>query len=811
MMLSMLRQSLHALSRTPGFVLAVIAALALGIGGNATIFSLVNTVFLRPLPYAEPEQLVQLTSSAPERQLINVGVSWPRYEQMRAQADQWFSSTSIAIQTAFTVLAPKTDPEQVGGMQVSHDFFPTLGVAPLLGRGFSETEDQPGGAAVALISHGRWQRQFNGRQDVLGQTIQLDGNAHTVIGVMPASLSNFPMNQVEVWTARPREVSFLVPEQIRDGGFFFNVIGRLKPGVSVAQAQAGIEALMPAYRDAYPTNVDKDAQVAWGPLLEGLVGNQFGTFALLFAAVGCLLLLACANVANLVLTRFIGRRKQLAVRFALGARRRQVVAEFLTENLLLALLGAGVGLLLAWWLLGLIGQAAENFLPRMAELSLDGTVIGFTLALAVGTGLLLGLIPALQLRGDVLADALKEGARESTAGRPQARMRAALLVGEIAVSLVLLVGASLLVQSFVRLSQVEPGFDPEGVLTGFIQVPQGRYPDGSAPLADFYGRLQQRLTAIPGVTAAAITDSIPLTGFNGSAPYAVVGRPIPPMAQQDNAQRHIVSAGFFDALGVKLLRGRDYNSADVVGGPAKIIINEAFAQAAFPGEDPIGRRIVTGMLQREAEIIGVVANIQSVNLDNPPQPEMYHPASQRPENFAALLIRTAQPDPAQLTAAMRAALAEIDPTIPLTNIATFDQIVNQALAQRRLTMGVLTGFAVLALLLATLGVYAVMAFSVGQRSAEFGVRMALGAKPGDVQRMVVQQGLKLTGYGIAIGLAVALFCAHLMQALLFGVHAFDALSFIGTVVLLIGIAALASWLPARRASTVSPTRALRPG
>lgn len=810
-MLSLLRQSIRALGRTPGFVLAVIAALALGIGGNATIFSLVNTVFLRPLPYAEPDALVQLTSSIPEQQFNNVGVSWPRYELMRTQADQWFSSTGIAIQTAFTVLAPQTDPEQVGGMQVSHDFFPTLGVAPQLGRGFSAAEDQPGGAQVALISHGRWQRQFNGRNDVLGQSIQLDGNAHTIIGVMPAVLSNFPMNQVEVWTARPRDVSFLVPEQIRDGGFFFNVVGRLKPGITATQAQAGIEALQPAYQQSYPANVDKDARMAWGPMLEGLVGNQFGTFALLFGAVGCLLLLACANVANLVLTRFIGRRKQLAVRFALGARRRQVLAEFLTENLLLALLGAAVGLLLAWWLLGVISQAAANFLPRMAELALDGTVIAFTLSLALATGLLLGLIPALQLRGDMLADALKEGARESTAGRPQARMRAALLVGEIAVSLVLLIGASLLVSSFLRLSQVEPGFDAKGVLTGFIQVPQGRYPDGSAPLADFYGRLQQRLAAIPGVSAAAVTDSVPLNGFAGPAPYAVVGQPIPPMAQQANAQRHVVSAGYFGALGVKFIRGRDYNSADVVGGPAKIIINEAFANAAFPGEDPIGRRVVTGMLQREAEIIGVVANIQSVDLDNPPQPEMYHPTAQRPENFAAVLIRTASPDPAQFTAAMRTALAEIDPTIPLTNITTFEAIVDQALAQRRLTMGVLSGFAALALLLATLGVYAVMAFSVGQRSAEFGVRMALGAKPGDVQRMVVQQGLKLTGYGIAIGLVIALASAHLMQALLFGVTAYDPLSFAGTVLLLTAIAALASWLPARRASTLSPTRALRPG
>lgn len=810
-MLTLLRQSIRALGRTPGFVLAVIAALALGIGGNATIFSLVNTVFLRPLPYAQPEALVQLTSTVPEQQLNNVGVSWPRYELMRTQADQWFSGTGISIQTAFTVLVPQTDPEQVGGMQVSHDFFPTLGVTPQLGRGFSAAEDEPGSTPVALISHGRWQRQFNGRKDVLGQSIQLDGNAHTIIGVMPAVLSNFPMNQVEVWTARPREVSFLVPEQIRDGGFFFNVVGRLKPGITVAQAQAGIDALQPSYQQAHPANVDKEARMTWGPMLEALVGNQFGTFALLFGAVGCLLLLACANVANLVLTRFIGRRKQLAVRFALGARRRQVLAEFLTENLLLALLGAAVGLLLAWWLLGVIGQAADNFLPRMAELSLDGTVIVFTLGIALATGLLLGLIPALQLRGDMLADALKEGARESTAGRPQARMRAALLVGEIAVSLVLLIGASLLVSSFLRLSQVEPGFDAKGVLTGFIQVPQGRYPDGSASLADFYDRLQQRLAAIPGVTAAAVTDNVPLTGFAGPAPYAVVGKPIPPMAQQANAQRHIVSAGYFDALGVQFTRGRDYNSADVVGAPARIIINEAFASAAFPGEDPIGRRIVTGMLQREAEIIGVVANIQSVDLDNPPQPEMYHPASQRPENFSAALIRTADPDPTSFTAAMRTALAEIDPTIPLTNVTTFEAIVDQALAQRRLTMGVLTGFAALALLLATLGVYAVMAFSVGQRSAEFGVRMALGAKPGDVQRMVVQHGLKLTGYGIAIGLVIAFATAHLMQALLFGVTAYDPLSFAGTVLLLSAIAVLASWLPARRASTVSPTRALRPG
>jgi putative ABC transport system permease protein len=801
-----LSNALRGLLRSPGFALIAVAALALGIGANAAIFSVINAIFLRPLPYVAPEQLMQMVSVDAQQQQDNLGVSWPRIEAIR-ERQEVFSSLGVSIGTAFTVTGGET-PEQVNGMQVSHDFFPTLGVAPSLGRTFIADEDRAGGAPVALISHDYWQRAYGARADILGQTLMLDGRAHTVIGVMPKRLSAFPMNQVQVWTARPKEVSFLVPVQIDGGGFFFNLIGRLKPGVSEAQAREAVRRIAAAQAQASPTHADAKASADIKPMLQALVGNQRQTFTLLFGAVSCLLLLAAANVANLVLTRHISRRKQLAIRFALGARRRHVLAELVCENLMLAVLGATLGLLLAWWGLQLLKAANIANVPRLDEIAVDGTVVAFTLGIALLTGLVLGLIPGLQLREAALGNALHDANRESTSGRGQNRMRSGLLVGEVALSFLMLVGASLLVTTAIQLQRVDPGFRAQGVLTALIQVPQTQYPDGSVALANFYSALQSRLASIPGVQSAAIGDTLPLSGFNGPAPYAVLGRPIPPMAEQQNGLRHIVSAGYFNTLGVPLLRGRDFNERDTPNTPAAIIINETMARKEFPDGDPIGQRVVTGMGQREAEIVGVVADTRTLDLTQAPVAEFYHPTAQRPENFVFLLVRTSG-EPTALTESVRRALKETDPTIALTNVATLEDVVAQNSADRRMTTNLLSGFAVLALLLASFGVYAVMAYSVSQRKAEFGIRLALGAQPVAVRRMVLRQGMMLTAWGLALGLAAALAGAYLIRSLLYGIDPSNPLTYAAVGALLLVVAALASWLPARRAARVPAIAVLR--
>jgi len=806
--MNLLQFAFRSLRQSPGFTLVAMLALALGIGANSTIFSIVNTIFLRPLPYAEPASLVQLTSSLPEQQLENVGFSWPRLAAVR-ERQRSFSGIAVSIQTAYT-LTGNGDPTQIQGMQVSHNFFPLLGVQPALGRGFLAEEDRAGAAPVALISHGLWEQRFAARDDVLGQTLTLDGQAYTIIGVMPRAISRFPMNQVAVWAPRPDAVPFLVREQIDSGGFFYNVIARLEPGIGLEQARSEVAAIAAAYAQALPSNVDAKASANVDPVLDLLVGNQGPTYGLLFAAVACVLLIACANVANLVLARYAGRRKQIAVRFALGAKRRHVIAQFVSENLLLALGGGLLGLGFAALALGLVTRFGADFIPRIEEVALDGTVLGFTLLVSLLSGVVLGLVPALQVTQPALADALKDSGRDSSGSQRQNRMRAGLMVAEVAVSFVLLIAASLLINSFIRVRNVEPGFEPDGVFVGLIQVPPTQYPARSQALADFYARLWQGLQAVPGIKSVALNDTPPLTGFGGPSPYAVVGRAVPPLAEQPLALRHLISPNAFATLGVKLVEGRDFNERDTPQSPPVVIINQAMAKQLFPNESPIGKRLISGMLQLQQEIVGVVADTHTANLTTPPAPEMYYPALQRPEGFTTVLVRT-RGEPQAAAGLVREALKNVDPNIPLNNPTTLRQFVDQSMADRRLTMLLLGTFAGLALLLASLGVYSVMAYGVGQRHGEIGVRMALGAKPLDVERMVIRQGLTLAGIGIGIGVVAALVVTQLMNALLFGVGASDPLTYAAIISVIGLIAYLACWMPARRAGRFDPLVVMRGG
>ena len=575
--------SARQLLRAPGYLTLATLALALGIGSTTTIFSIVRAVFLRALPYSEPATLMQLTSSVPEQQIDAAGFSYPRYEAVRARQTA-FSAMSYAIGTAFTVTGT-AEPEQIIGQQAAHDYLPLLGLQPALGRGFTADEDRPGGADVALLSHGLWERGFGARPDVLGQAIILDGRPHTIVGVMPRHANLFPMAQVAIWTPRPQEVSFLVRRQIEGGGFFFTVLARLKPGTSLETARAQVRDIALAYAATHPTNADTKATAEVNPMLDNLVGDQRQTYLILFAAVACLLLIASANVANLALARYAARRRQIAIRCAIGAGRRHVIAEMLSENLVLALAGGALGVLLAAASLEFVKAWAGDQIPRAEEIALDPLVLLFSLSVSLLTGLALSLFPVWQLSKPDVIDALKDGGREVAAGRHHSRMRSTLLVAEVAVSFVLLVAAGLLVASFARLQGVDPKFSAERILVGNIQTPQTRYPDGSEPLVQFYSRLLERVRQIPGVTAVAINDSPPLTG-GGPAPFAVVGQSIPPIGQQPVALRHIVSPGAFELLGVRVVRGRDFDASDVLGKPALIIINETMAKQAFPSGDP---------------------------------------------------------------------------------------------------------------------------------------------------------------------------------------------------------------------------------
>jgi len=803
-----LRYAIRSLRKSPGFTAVAVAVLALGIGANSAIFSLIEGIFLQPLPYEHPAQLIQVTSSAPEQAIEQGGLSWPRFEVLR-ERQTVFSDVAVSIFNAYTVTG-KGDPEQAQALMVSRNFFPLLGVEPALGRTFVAEEEKPGGPAVVMLSNGFWRTHFGGQPDAIGKTIVLDGKAHTIVGVLPASVDTFPLAQTALFTARPFEAPFLNRKQIDDGGFFFNVVGRLKPGVELAQVRAQMAVIQRTYAQTHATNIDSKSAVTAAPLLENLVGNRRGTYVTLFGAVAAVLLIACANVANLVLARFSKRRKEIGIRVSLGARRSHIVAQLLAESVLLALTGAVLGLAFAWASLRVVKSIGADTIPRVDTIGLDPTVLAFTLGLALLTGLALGLLTALATPMRSVASTVGESTRGSTADRSRNRFHAVLLVAEIAASFVLLVATGLLVSSFLKIRQVQPGFRSDRTFVGFIAIPAERYPWRGESTVNFYSNLYHRLQEIPGAKQVALSDNPPLSGNNGQSPYAVIGRPLPPAPERPLAIRNLISPGRFALLGIPVVAGRDFDEHDGPSSQQVIIINQSMAKQLFADESPLGHHLVTGMMGLEAEIVGVVADTRTQGLAQPPAPEMYYPVLQRPEQFTGILIRT-DGDPAALTKSVRAAVADVDPSVALTNPGTMQQLVAQSMADRKLTMNLLIAFAALALLLASLGVYSVMAYSVAQRNPEIGVRMALGASAGSVQKMVLGHGMTLAGIGLAIGLAAAVAVTRLMSAMLFEIGASAALVYLAIGALLCGIAALACWLPSRRAARVDPVRALQIG
>lgn len=812
-----IRYALRQLLKSPGFTATAVLGLALGIGANVALFSVVNSVFLRPLPYQEPDRLVRLSSTHTPQNLNQVGFSYPRLNEVRARQDV-FSHMAFATFAAFT-LTGKGDPEQVPALFASAEMLPALGLQPNPGRNFSPEEDKPGGEAVALVSREFARRHFSqpaGSKDpasgnadpasaALGQAITLDGRPYTIIGVLPEGASAFPLNQQQVWVPRPAEVPFLIPSQLNGGGFFFQVIARLKPGVTFERAQEAMNVIEGGYRTSHPSNVDAPSHIELVRLLNDAVGGNQQSYLMLFGAVGCVLLIACANIANLLLARFAARRKEIAARFALGANRRDVVSQLVTESMMVATAGGALGLLLAYFALRAIAASADQIIPRAIEISLDPLALGFTLVVTLITGLLIGLLPAMQASAVNVQETLKTSSRGTT-GTGQ-RLRAGLLIAEVSLSVVLLVGAGLLLTSFARLQRVEPGFSPDGLFTAQVVLPAQRYP--RPQLITFYEQFYERLTAMPGVTSVALSDRVPLTGGATPAPVAVQGTSVPPLSKRPLANRHLVSPKYFETLGIPMRAGRDFDTRDSSTVPHTVVINEAFAKQYFPDvESPIGRTLITGMGQLPSEIVGVVSDVRAQNLQTPPAPDYFLPALQRPEGFTNIIVRSNRSE-ADVTTQVRDALKSIDPNLPLLNPQMLTTGIAATVADRRLALVLLGAFAGLALLLASLGVYSVMAHLVQFRTSEIGIRMALGATPGSVMRMVLSHSSRLTLVGIVLGVAGAYAVTRLMRQLLFEVDPANPVFYVAVSGMLLLVAAIASWLPARRATRIDPVIALR--
>ncbi len=818
-MIADLRYAFRQLFKDPRFTVVAVLALAIGIGANTAIFSVVNAVLLKPLPFANPDQLVAFGSvdlRIPRESGFH-SVSFPDYFDLRAQ-NKSLANLSI-FRRQNVALAERGTAQSLHASEVSGDFFDVLGVRPLLGRTFQRAEEKAGGGPNGLttvLSYGLWQRQFKGDRSIIGKSIVLDGLSYTVVGVMPAGFA-FPINSdpSDLFITIARSASTTdgtKPETAQRGSHSLEGIGRLKPGVSVAQANSELRTLTAALARQYPdSNTGFSAGAA--PLREDLVGDVSRGLYVLFGAVGCVLLIASANVANLLLARATVRQKEIALRSALGASRGRIIRQLLSESILLSAIGGLCGLLLAAWGTEFLISLVPDTIPRAQDIRLDGTVLAFTFLASLGTGVLFGLAPAWQTSRLDLRTALNDSARGSSSAGHH-RLRNSLVVAEVALALLLLTGAGLLLQSFSRLSKVDPGVQPEHLLTAGITLPGSAYPQ-TEKIALFQDQLLARLRALPGVSSASLVVPLPLSGSNMSTSFDLKEHPKPD-GQQETSPFRIAGIDYFRTVGVSLVKGRLFDQSDQLKSKPVVIINQRFAEKYFPGENPIGKELRPGLSLTDddgpmREIVGIVSNVKHQALRTDFTPEMYIPAPQFPLSFFSLVVRTSNSQPAILTASIRHELSQVDPGIPLTRVKLFDEYMAQALARPRFNALLLSIFAGVALLLTAIGIYGVMAYSVAQRRQEIGIRMALGAQKGDVLRLVVGGGMRLTALGIVIGVAAAFGLTRVLGSLLYGVGSFDPVTFAAVAFLLGLIALMACWLPARRAAGVNPLTALREG
>ena len=793
-----IRYALRGLLKRPGFTVIALVALALGIGANTAIFSLVNAVVLRPLPFPEPDQLVWVYGN-----IRNGGnrasVSPLDFLDYRSQNKTFEQFAASGTQPMPKNLTGSGEPERLMASAVTGNYFDTFKVSPALGRGFSLENEKTGQDQVTVLSHAFWQKRFGGDPEILNKTIVLDSKPYQVIGVMPAGLS-LPQ-AADLWVPMTFDVD---PDMKQRKAHFLRPIGRLKPGVTLLQAQTDTDSIAAQLAEQFP-----DSNTGWNlrllSLREQLVGGTRTTLFVLFGAVGFVLLIACANVANLLLVRAAARQKEIAMRSALGASRMRIVRQMLTESLLLSIIGGALGALLAVWGVQLLVSLSADSLPPTVNVNIDTTVLLFTLLISLVTGVLFGLVPAFRTAKVDLIDSLKDGARGSE-GTLRNRTRSLLVVFESAVAVILLIGAGLLVRSLIALQRVDPGFDANNVLTLRVDLPPTKY-QGEGRVGNFFEQLETRVGSLPGVQSVGLITELPLSGQLNDLPFTVEGRPPVTVDQAFDADSRVVNANYFNALHIPLLRGRNFTEQEVRQGDKVIIVSQQLVDIVFPNEEPLGKRLVSEMSKEAFEIIGVVGDIRHRSLARQPFPAMYFP-TRNSGGRMNLVIRT-QGDPLSIVGAVRKEVQALDPDQPIASVRKMSDWVDSSVAEPRYRTTLLGLFAALAMILAATGIYGVMSYSVAQRTHEIGVRMALGARQLDVLKLVVRQGMLLTLVGVALGLLGAFALTRVMQSLLFEVTAKDPFTFGVVAALLIAVAFIACFIPARRATKVNPLVALR--
>jgi predicted permease len=814
------RYALRAFARSPGFALVAILSLAIGIGANTAIFSVVSALLLRPLPYLNADRQVILWNTSPGLGIVEDWFSTAQYFDIRAHI-RAFESVGIAIGANMN-LTGDGEPERVGTVRVSSNLLTMLGARPLAGALFSDADDRPGRSGKALLAYGTWMRRYGGDPAVLGRSLTLNGQPFEIVGVLPAAFS-LPrevlptlgvVDDAEVVLPLPLAANAAEVRNRED----YNIVATLAPGSSLEQARAELDALTARLRrehpDFYPPNGGLTFRVL--PLKEQAVGRVRLPLVVLVAAVGFVLLIACANVANLLLSRALSRTREIAVRSALGADRWRIVRQLLTESFLLALAGAATGLFFAFGCLAGIRYLGPGSVPRLAAITIDVRVLLFTLVVSVVSGVVFGLAPALRLSRLDVSGSLKDADRGSAGtsavwGRGQ-HLRRLLVVAELALSVMLLIGAGLLIRSFVHLQRVSPGFSASNVLTLELTMTGRKYNDADAVLQS-YRQLWERLTRLPGVSAAGGVTALPLSNMMAWGPITVEGRAAPEGEKFINADIRVVGGDYFNAMNIPLLSGRLFSEQDTRTSPRVVIVDEHMAKQLWPGQDPIGKRIRTGGFDVTPDtpwmtVVGVAGRVKQDSLDGDPRMAYYRYHGQTPSRAMTVVVRSAA-DPAGLAGAVREQIRALDPDLPIYKLRTMGERVSDSLAERRFSMLLLTVFAALALGLAALGIYGVMAYLVAQGTRELGIRLALGASPRDLRALVVRQGMAVALAGVALGLAGAFVLTRFMRALLFGVHETDPLTFVAIASMLTLVALAASYVPARRASKVDPIVSLR--
>ena len=805
-----IRFGLRMLLKSPSVSIVATIALALGIGANTAIFSVVNAVLLRPLPFPESERLLAVFETDQQRGQLSGSYSYPNFLDLRTQNTVFERLASY--HSGDFIMTGRGEPARLQGSVVTADLFPLLGVAPMLGRTFLPDEDKPSANdRVVILSQALFQKRFNSDAGVLNQPITLDGKSYIVVGVMPQAFE-FPIQNepVELWTTIAGDASGSEPVTSQRGAHFLNLIGRLKQSVTQEQAEAEVTAIASRLEQQYPdTNTRKGTRLE--SALLALVGDIRPALLILLGAVACVLLIACANVANLLLARAMSRHKEMAIRSALGASRLRVVRQLLTESVILSLVGGAMGLLLAVWWSDLLVALGKEDIPRAVHVGLDWRVLGFTLLVSILTGLIFGLVPAFHSARGELTEALKEGGRGTGEGARRNRARNVLVVSELAIAVVLLVGAGLLIQSLWRLQQVKAGLDPNNVLTFNVVLPEVRY--DSDKQSQFFQDLKRRLESMPGVQSASSVFPLPLSGDRFGLSFEIDGRPVA-KKDQPSADFFTTDVGYFKTMGIPIIKGRDFNDHDQHKSTPVIIVTETFARLHFPNEDPIGRRIKPGISSIEGEkstmreIVGVVGDVRNRTLSTEPRAAYYVPQTQVPFSQMVGVIKTTN-DPHSLITAVSKEVGAADKDLPVFAVKTMPEYMSASVAAPRFNTTLLSIFASVALALTIVGLYGVLSYSVAQRTNEIGIRLALGAQTKDVLALIVKQGFKLVLLGLAIGLLGSFALMRFISSLLFGVTTKDPVTFIAASVLLTLVALIACYVPAWRATRVDPMEALR--